>query len=76
MNPKELQILILLEIIAPSNEALEKLPVLSEEVRNSIKAKWEQKLPWDDVFSDIEDEYTRNKYTELFNYLEEQSKES
>lgn len=73
MSPKEIQLMLLLEIIAPSPDYEEeggKLIELSKDTRDSIKSLWENELPWEDVFAPIEDIELRSKYIDLFNELE------
>lgn len=73
MSPKEIQLMLLLEIIAPSPDYEEeggKLIELPKDTRDSIKSLWENELPWEDVFTPIEDIELRSKYIDLFNELE------
>lgn len=73
MSPKEIQLMLLLEIIAPSPDYEEeggKLIELSKDTRDSIKSLWENELPWEDVFAPIENIELRSKYIDLFNELE------
>lgn len=74
MNPKEIQLVALLELIAPSPDFEAeggKATELSQDVRDSIKSLWENGLPWEDVFAPIEDVVLRTRYIDLFNKLEE-----
>lgn len=73
MSPKEIQLMLLLEIIAPSPDYEEKggkLIELPKDTRDSIKSLWENELPWEDVFAPIENIELRSKYIDLFNELE------
>lgn len=73
MSLKEIQLILLLEIIAPSPDYEEeggKLIELPKDTRDSIKSLWENELPWEDVFAPIEDIELRSKYIDLFNELE------
>lgn len=74
MSPKEIQLVALLEIIAPSPDFESeggKATELSQDVRDSIKSLWENGLPWEEVFAPIENVVLRTRYIDLFNKLEE-----
>lgn len=74
MSPKEIQLVALLELIAPSPDFEAEggtATELSQDIRDSIKSLWENGLPWEDVFAPIEDVVLRTRYIDLFNKLEE-----
>ena len=74
MSPKEIQLVALLDLIAPSPDFEAEGGIateLSQDVRDSIKSLWENGLPWEDVFAPIEDVVLRTRYIDLFNKLEE-----
>lgn len=74
MSPKEIQLVALLDLIAPSPDFEAEGGItteLSQDVRDSIKSLWENGLPWEEVFAPIEDVVLRTRYIDLFNKLEE-----
>lgn len=76
MKASEIKTLIMLEIIAPSNDDYDgNRTVLSKEERNYIHDAYKAQKPWEDVFSIIKDEQIKVKYTELFNELDKREKE-
>lgn len=60
--------LLMLEIIAPTWDD-EKL---TQEERASIKDKYDKKLPWNEVFSDVKRTDLKEKYIHLFEYIDSQ----
>lgn len=72
MSNKEIQNLIMVEIIAPSNDFEHpSSATLTEECRNEIYTRFKAKESWERVFEPIEDKDIRIKYVELFNKLDE-----
>lgn len=76
MKASEIKTLIMLEIIAPSNNDYDgNRTVLSKEERDYIHDAYKAQKSWEDVFSIIKDEQIKVKYTELFNELDKKEKE-
>lgn len=76
MKASEIKTLIMLEIIAPSDNDYDgNRTVLSKEERDYIHDAYKAQKPWEDVFSIIKDEQIKVKYTELFNELDKREKE-
>lgn len=72
LKNSEIQMLMLLEVVAPSSDGgPHNILVLPSIVREEIMQKFSNKEPWENVFEPISDETIRNKYIELFNYLDE-----
>lgn len=69
MTNKEIQTVVMLEIVATLAEEPDTLP---ESVRTEIKNRFLQRRSWNNVFKPIEDVELRNKYIELFKALDDE----
>lgn len=67
MSNHDAKMLVLLEIIAPSDYD----DTLSQEERDSIKRAWKAKLPWNEVFGCVKDPILKDRYIQLLEKLDE-----
>lgn len=69
MSNSDIKNMVILELVAPDPGYVHE-PTLSEEERKSVYDKYKRKLPWNEVFSDIGNENTKNKLIELFENID------
>lgn len=72
MTGKEIQNLVILEIVS-TNPDYPHDPIVSDEsARNEIFKRYKEGLSWEEVFEPIQNIEHRNRYIDLFNKIDEE----
>lgn len=76
MTNKEIQNLVILELVAPNPDEYDKCLIEEQSVRDAIFERFKAKENWDKVFEPIENIEQRNRYIELFNRLDNEQNQN